>query len=129
MRLYSDTLTREDILEAAKAAGVYIWEWNEIKRARVRRQGWNIYLSGSSSYRSQATGEKAATWDEHGIFMAALYRKDPKLRIAFYRDLRHFMEWTLNVRDSAYNRSQPESKRVRAPWLSDFLLQRKAGLR
>ncbi len=126
MKLYSDTLTNEDIRAAARIAGVYVWDIERIRRARVRANGWNLYLSGSSPYRSQATGERAATWDEHGEFMAALYKRDPQLRIAFYRDLAHFLSDTRSRVENAWNREQPESKRLRGPWLRDSELTKLA---
>lgn len=119
MKLYSDTLTETDIRDAAKVAGVSVWEMGRIKRPRKRTNAWNLYLYGSSPYRSQATGESAATWDEHGVFMDALYQRDPNMVIAYYKDRAHFMEETRRFVDSPYNREQPASKRKRGPWLAN----------
>lgn len=127
MKLYSDKLTNDDVTAAARKAGVTLADAKTIRRPRVRRYGWILHLSGSSSYRSQATGEPAATWDEHGVFMAELYKRDPKLRIAFYRDLQHFLTFTTKARDSFHNRELPEGRKVRAPWLEDRTLLFLAG--
>jgi hypothetical protein len=123
MKLHSDILTKEDIYEAAKIASVTVWDVREFK-ARVRKTGWEIFLSGSSSHRSQATQQPAATWDEHGLFMADLYKRDPELRIAFYKSLDHFLDFTRQAVESEYNRRQPMSKKVTAPWLEDSELLR-----
>jgi hypothetical protein len=120
MRLYSDKLTEADIYDAARKTGVIVWECARFQRPRVRANGWNLYLMGTSPYTSQATGERAATWDEHGLWMAELYKRDPNLRVSWYRDLAHFVQVTRDERDCGYNRDQPESKRKRAPWLHDL---------
>ena len=127
MKLHSDTLAEQDIYAAAKVAGVSVWELGRIRRPRKRANGWNLYLMGSSPYRSQATGQSAATWDEHGVFMAELYKRDPGLAIAYYDSLEHFLAETRRFVESPYNREQPESKRRRGPWLADSELLRLRG--
>ena len=119
MKVYSDTLSKEDLREAATVAGVWVWEIEAMKRPRKRAHGWHVFLTGSSPYRSQATGVAAATWDEHGAWMAELNKRDPRLLVAYYRDLPHFLSETRAFAQSPYNREQPERKRKRAPWLSD----------
>ena len=78
-----------------------------IKRPRKRAKGWQVYLTGSSPYRSQATEYPAATWDEHGIWMHRLFQLDPNAVIARYDGLDDFMETT--------KRWKPF--KTKAPWL------------
>ena len=118
MKLHSDILSDSDIYEAARIAGVTVWTCERFK-ARVRKTGWTIYLGGSSPHRSQATQQPAATWDEHGVWMAELYKRDPQLRVSFYKTLDHFLDFTRQHVESEYNRRQPMSKKVTGPWLND----------
>ena len=95
MKVYSDTLTRKDLAEAAHAAGVYLWLCEEMKRTRVRAHGWEVSLSGSSPYRSQmADYHQAATYDEHGEWMMRLFDLDPDARISWWKDRADFMRGT-----------------------------------
>lgn len=126
MKLYSDILSEEDLRAASGVAGVSMWELERIERPRKRQNAWNVYLTGSASYRSQATGEPAATWDEHGVWMAELYKRDPNLVVAYYRNLSHFVAETRRFVESPYNREQPERKRKRGLWLHDSDLLRRA---
>src|SRR4051812_3698227 len=106
MKIYSNTLTRND-LYAALPMGVHIVNCTELKRTRSKQDeilgvrtrdesgrryqyGWNVYLEGSSVHRSQHdAGDgygygQAATWDEWGVWMAELYRRDPEVKIGWY---------------------------------------------
>jgi hypothetical protein len=122
MKLYSDKLTDADIFNAARTAGVELYHCEPIGNTRVRRYGWEISLSGSSPYTSQSNftdPHKAATWCEHGIFMAELYKVDPKLRIANYKTLADFMETTRKLSEHPGNNIGKRAKHFRAPWLED----------
>ena len=62
--------------------------------SRKRDHGFTVYLEGSSPRRSQHDRDAyAATWDEWGIWIAALYDIDPEAIIGQYssreRLLRH----------------------------------------
>ena len=118
MKIYSNTLTMHDLFAAAERTGVGIVGLEEIRRPRVRASGWKVYLTGSSSYRSQATGIPAATWDEHGIWMSELYKLDREARIAHYKSLDEFISWTRHMRDHASNDGKRMPKKL-APWLDD----------
>lgn len=80
MRIHSDTLTRQDFTEAAKAAGASI-VWIEFKEhgSRSRARAFTFHLAGSSSYRGGWAGNNgynAATWDEWGIVFNHLFDVD-----------------------------------------------------
>jgi hypothetical protein len=126
MKLYSDTLTTAD-LYAALPEGVGIAAIRPIRSPRKRAHGWELSLEGfagrhtrrrnSGMYGADGYGY-AATWDDHGVWMAALYAKDPDALIAWYKDRDHFYsatrhesEWRKRSRMSAIrNHGQ-------APWL------------
>lgn len=90
MRIHADSLTISDIYAATDRAGqnvrVVVTEHGSRKRARA----FNVTLSGTSSRRRNtgnhgAAGEDsywgpdrshAATWDEWGMFLSELFRRD-----------------------------------------------------
>lgn len=110
MRIHTDTLTHQDVVEAVRAAGVVtettFWG-TEIRSVRlndagVRHHGsrkrdhaFEVGLLGTSS-RSTNSGVygagagKAATWDEWGMFLGALYEKDPLMFAGRYQHAAYF---------------------------------------
>ena len=72
------------------------------KGSRSREHAWNFRLDGETSNRSlnfAPDGEswrKAATWDEWGIFLNALFQQDPLAITREYRGLRDFQAATGN---------------------------------
>lgn len=122
MKLYSDTLTPAD-LYAACPKGVRVAILEVHPRPRKRRNGYDVGLAGTSPYSSQLTGEKAATWDEHGIWMDRLFDKDPQMIVATYNGRDEFIEQTQEFADHAARRAEiigadHYSKTHSAPWLS-----------
>lgn len=126
MKVYSDTLTQADLREALPK-GVTLAVLEIISNTRKRRNGWIVSLSGSSPYRSQMSegGHRAATWDEHGLWMAELYRRDPNAVIGWYKTLDDFLTQTRQERDrvslnfgerTASERKYRDSHK--APWLT-----------
>ena len=101
MRLYSDTITRADIFRCLPAnVGAEVMT---IRNPRKSRFGYVVTLDyyGPESRRWKNSGmygadggRPAATWDEHGVWMAALYELDPGMRIANYADRDDFMRQT-----------------------------------
>lgn len=89
MKIYSDILTRDDMLDALPK-GVTLDECYPIHGARVRSQGWNVRLRRWGSNRNTnsgqwGAGEKgAATYDDHGWWMAQLFDRDPDARISWW---------------------------------------------
>ncbi len=115
MKVYSDTLTRED-LYASLPSDVYL-DAQEIRRPRTRARGWTVYLEGLGDRHTRNTNSgnygagshKAATWDDHGLWMAKLYEIDPMAKIAHYDSRSDFYDSTA--------RYQPVG--VKAPWLKN----------
>ncbi len=89
MKVYSDTLTRDDLVDALPR-GVTLDSCEPISGARVRANGWTVALRCWGSSRHVNTGQYgageqgAASYEQHGVWMAALFAKDPAARIAYY---------------------------------------------
>lgn len=121
MKLYSDTLTREDLYDCLPAdvdADV-----QNINNPRKRKHGYEVRLVGLGDRHTRKTnsgnygaGDRmAATWDDHGIWMAALYEIDPLAIIATYQDRDRFYESTRDEHEWRRNSARPY--RSTAPWL------------
>lgn len=92
MKIYSDTLSHFDMTSAAEKARVDITRGGSLgKPARKRAFRWEIALSGDSPY-LQGNGDRypAATWDQWGIFLNALFEADPNMSTEYYRDRDEF---------------------------------------
>lgn len=93
MRIHTDKLTQADIYAATKAGGmrgVYT-ETESRKGSRSRDHAFEVTLRGTSNRRPNwGTGDRdtdpgfAATWDEWGMFIQALYEIDPEAIIGQY---------------------------------------------
>ena len=101
MKVYSDILEYHHLVAANDQAGVTFDRCVPIRHPRVRKNGWEIRLTGSSTrHRNSgthgaATWESApATWDEHGVWMAHLFAIDPRARIADYDGADAFHNYT-----------------------------------
>lgn len=77
MKIHYDTLTHDDIVNAANIAGVGI-EREKYTGSQTHKGKVDIVLSGNSRYSGQwgTTDFKTATWDEWGIFLYHLYQAD-----------------------------------------------------
>ena len=101
MKIHSDTLTVEDIHTATREAGMRgVYADVIAKGSRSRKRGFEVKLSGTNT-RLQNPGtsrdrsvEQAATWDEWGMFINALYQLDSNAIIGPYRFQQHFDEVT-----------------------------------
>ncbi len=99
MKVYSDILTRDDMLDALPY-GVTLEECEKIQNPRVRSQGWNVQLRrwGSNRHTNSGhygAGERgAATYDDHGVWIAELFDRDPSARISWWDGRDHFNQGT-----------------------------------
>lgn len=97
MKIYSDTLQRSDLGVALIAAGlnderVYVDECMALPSPRLRQRGWKVRLTCTRSNRHRNSGTHgaatwempAASWDQHGRWMAELFERDPNARISNY---------------------------------------------
>jgi hypothetical protein len=82
MRIHTDSLTISDIYAATKNAGPRVDVEVRQHGSRSRARAFNVTLTGTSPRRTNsgkrgAGDEHAATWDEWGMFLAELFRRDP----------------------------------------------------
>ena len=123
MRIHTDKLTTQDVCREAFKVGVAV-EYLGSHGSRKRDHAYEVALSGSSPYAGASTAVgypyKAATWDEWGLFIAALFKLEPTAIIGHYNGVENFEQITRGERDR-YARYFPENDRGRkthtAPWL------------
>ena len=102
MRIHTDTLTSTDIYAATRAAGMTgVSATFTSHGSRKRDHAFNVNLTGTSSrplntgkYGADQSGDTAATWDEWGMFLAALYAVDPDMDATYYADAADFHRQT-----------------------------------
>lgn len=110
MRLHTDTLTASNIYAAASAQGMRGVSVDVVSRgSRIRGHAFDVHLTGTSSRRTNTGhrgaehygGDFAATWDEWGMFLGALFVADPfmvagsGLKSAVYAGAAHFRDMTV----------------------------------
>jgi hypothetical protein len=130
MIIRSNQIQREHIGRAARLAGVNFQNtyshdgyFEPIREFTPRRYqfGYEVFLTGSSPYAAaHDQTEKAATWDEWGVFIDALYTVDPAAQIGHYTGREHFRRTTRSERDRvrAYHDAKTYYARSHtAPWL------------
>ncbi len=97
MRIYSDVLTAADFYIAIEDGGdVFVDEVTE-KGARKRSRRFDVYLEAMPGKGRRARHNRpgyAATYDEHGFWMAELFRVDPDAIIAYYDGVDDFNRQT-----------------------------------
>jgi hypothetical protein len=129
MRIHTDTLTARD-LHASLPEGVYLDVTAHGSRSRARAFEVTLYLyekddlhrrfGNSGGYR--ASTDVAATWDEWGIWLKALYELDSDLFCNYYPTYLDFVSSTRRRRDCVRSCNKPESLTCRthtAPWLAE----------
>jgi len=98
MKVYSNTLTEADLRKAVPR-GCQL-ELMSITRPRVRDFGWHARLTCYAGNRWTNSGqygagsERAATYDQHGEWMAPLFEIDPDARIAHWDGVHDFNQGT-----------------------------------
>lgn len=96
MRIHSDTLTDADLYRAAEEARVTLVDMTR-KGSRQRDHAFNVVLRGESNRAPNfgngspmGHGKRAATWDQWGVFLAALFDLDPDMLTPYYRNAEDF---------------------------------------
>ena len=86
MRLHTSTLTPSDVYAATRAAGMRgVYATVSTHGSRARARGLEISLTGTSTRRLNFNNRNtdrddyAATWDEWGMTLAALFELDPEM--------------------------------------------------
>lgn len=89
MRIHT-ALDEGTIRQAIRAAGCTVERLNR-HGSRSHAGSFDVILSGSSPRQGQAGGYMAATWDEWGVFLAAIFARDPRAKCSgAYLDAGHF---------------------------------------
>lgn len=94
MRIHTSA-TEADVRAAAMVARATIARLSQ-HGSRSREHAFEVILGGESSRARNGgrygaeTGGKAATWDQWGVFLAALYRTDPQLICWAYSSAHEF---------------------------------------
>lgn len=90
MRIHTN-LEESDIQDAAKVAGV-TFDKLERKGSQSRSHAFEIKLLGDSPYAPMKgeAGERAASWDQWGIFLNAVFEADETAACAYYPTGDHF---------------------------------------
>lgn len=112
MRIHT-RLDRATIEMAARYAGAGFIRLEPF-RSRKASHGYDVILSGSGRTGGQygAVDGRTATWDEWGIFLAALFRRDAETTAGPYLCAAHF-EWSTNNR---YDELAQERQHARHAW-------------
>jgi hypothetical protein len=110
MRIHTDRLTKTDIYQAAAHAGGGDYRISPVRvdvtqrGSRSAARAFDVYLFGTSTRRPNNRGawrendDHAATWDEYGIFLAELFKRDPWMTIPrVYESAAHF-HWATSER-------------------------------
>lgn len=116
MKLHTDRINAGEVFDAAREAGVTIHGFAQVG-SRTHARGFIVYLEGSSTRQSNGRDHKAATWDEWGVFMAALYRLDYSARWGTntkwgYRDAADF-HWQTSER---FRHGIPQDTHAQHKW-------------
>lgn len=123
MRIHTNVNQHEDIYAAARQAGVTLVRCSE-HGSRSHARAFDVLLSGDSPYRLNTGGygshhdEQAASWDQWGIFLGALFDNDPKMKCWAYADASDFhvkTNWRFDMDDDDAVRSphHPRYRRTR----------------
>lgn len=114
MRIHTNTLTPADLTAAAERAGRAVTMTYSQYGSRSHARAYDVTLRGSSSRRPNsgnggrfrdddpnAPHEHAATWDEWGMFLGELFRRDPGAVVPrVYESADHF-RWATDGRFDA----------------------------
>jgi hypothetical protein len=105
MRIHTDTLTMNDVVAAVKRAGLGENNLTITPRgSKSHDHAWDVYLTGTSSRRPNSrSGEYshdgyAATWDEWGMFLAELFRRDAAATAPGVYDSAEHFRWATGAR-------------------------------
>jgi hypothetical protein len=81
MHIHSDKITRMNVLDAARLARVDMETFRQ-HNSRTKDHAFEVALEGESRRRPNNRGRSngyAATWDQWGVFLGALYQIDPNM--------------------------------------------------
>lgn len=93
MKIHTNTLDMPDLVEASHIARV---DFSRIDRkgSQTHERAFDVILTGESNKMQNGGREKAATWDQWGVFLAVLFDKDPSMTTTYYADADAFARKT-----------------------------------
>lgn len=122
MRIHTDKLTRADMLEAIKSAGVDFIRLEE-RGSRTRARAFDFILTGSGRHGTQGSygdmtdrAPKSGTWDEWGIVLGELFRRDPAAVVPHVYDSGEHFRWATGGR---FDTLTPAAQHIRHRWQYD----------
>lgn len=134
MRFHSDILTADKVAKIVREtdAPVYVNVLTD-HRSRSRKNGIELKLFGSSShypnFGRNSYGDMAATWDEWGMVIGAMFAADPEMTCRAYDGADDFHYQT----DSRFASDLPlQERHKRHKWVyagGDFECKCGAGMR
>jgi hypothetical protein len=89
VRIHTSVLSGVDLEIAARRANVFFTRSTK-HGSRKRDYAYDVILSGNSPFNQNGGNAKAATWDQWGIFLAELYKRDPDMITNAYPDVDTF---------------------------------------
>jgi hypothetical protein len=95
MRIHSDSIDALEIRKAARIASVAFTRFS-LHGSRKREAAFDVILTGASSRRQNGGPDKAATWDQWGIFLGTLYALDAEMSTPYYGSAEEFHWKTAN---------------------------------
>jgi hypothetical protein len=101
MRIHSDHLDAREVQKAATLAGVGFTRFS-LHGSRSRAGAFDVILTGASPRNQNGGSDKAATWDQWGVFLSTLFAVDPKMVTPYYADAEHF-HWSTGNRYAEFN--------------------------
>jgi len=117
MRIHSSALSTLEIRKAATVAGVGFSRLSE-HGSRKRNGAWDVILHGDSPRNQNGGDEKAATWDQWGMFLNTLFDLDPVMVTPYYADAEHF-HWSTGNRYVNFDRADDHRKGHKWEWAGD----------
>jgi len=104
MRIHTNTLGAADLMAAVERAGAAVTMTYSRHGSRSHAYAYDVTLRGSSSRRPNGgnrganSDAYAATWDEWGMFLGELFRRDPGAVVPrVYAGAEHF-RWATDYR-------------------------------
>jgi hypothetical protein len=94
MRIHTN-LTENEVKSAISAAGAYSTKFS-VHGSRKAKFGYDVILGGNSNHRQNQGNDYAATWDQWGVFLGAIFNADPDATCWAYKSGEDFNFQTNN---------------------------------
>lgn len=119
------TASADTLYHAARVARVDFDRFTE-RGSRTHTRAFDVTLTGESArlpnggrsggYRYGADNAHAATWDQWGVFLAAIFDADPAAKMTYYKDKADFHWQTSDRFDTDENDGWPKDAHGDHAW-------------